>query len=229
VAHGETLGIFHLRAESIKGDAVSLPVFSEDLQRLVRTIADHLSLSLGNLKLQDVLRYQAIRDPLTGLYNRRFMLETFEREVYRMKRKEASLNVVMLDLDHFKSFNDTFGHSAGDDLLKAMGNLLLHHVRKGDVACRYGGEEFTLIFPETSLDTACARVEELRCRVEEFRPKYLGENLGSVTVSMGVAAYPEHGETPEALLKAADRALYEAKHQGRNRVVVARGDTRELA
>jgi diguanylate cyclase (GGDEF)-like protein len=228
VAHGETLGIFQLRAESLSGD-VSLPVFSEDLLRLVRTIADHLSLSLGNLKLQDVLRYQAIRDPLTGLYNRRFMLETLEREIYRMQRKEASLNVVMLDLDHFKSFNDTYGHSAGDDLLKAMGNLMLHHVRKGDVACRYGGEEFTLIFPETSIDTACARVEELRCKVEEFRPKYLGEDLDSITVSMGVAAYPEHGKTPEALLRAADRALYEAKHQGRNRVVVVSSDSREPA
>jgi diguanylate cyclase (GGDEF)-like protein len=221
VAHGETLGIFQLRAESITGATVSLPVFSEDIQRLVRTIADHLSLSLGNLKLQDVLRYQAIRDPLTGLYNRRFMLETLEREISRMKRKEATMSIIMMDLDHFKRFNDTYGHSAGDELLKAMGNLLLHHVRKEDVACRYGGEELTLIFPETSLETACARAEELRRKVEEFHPKYLGEGLGSVTVSMGVAIYPEHGQTPEALLKAADGALYQAKHQGRNQVVAA--------
>jgi diguanylate cyclase (GGDEF)-like protein len=222
VAHGETLGIFHLRAQAPEDGAVSVPaVFSEDLQRLVRTVADHLALSLGNLKLQDVLRYQAIRDPLTGLYNRRFMLETLEREVFRMKRKETPMSVIMLDLDHFKRFNDTFGHSAGDDLLKAIGNLLLHHVRKEDVACRYGGEELTLIFPETSIDTACARAEELRRNVEEFHPKYLGEGLGSITVSMGVAVYPEHGQTPEALLKAADEALYQAKRQGRNRVVAA--------
>jgi diguanylate cyclase (GGDEF)-like protein len=229
VAHGETLGIFHLRAQSPEGGTISLPVLSEDLQRLARTVADHLALSLGNLKLQDVLRYQAIRDPLTGLYNRRFMLETLEREVFRMKRKDASMSIIMLDLDHFKRFNDTFGHSAGDEMLKAIGNLLLHHVRKEDVACRYGGEELTLIFPETSLDAACARAEELRSKVEEFHPKYLGEGLGSITVSMGVAAYPEHGNDPEALLKAADGALYEAKDQGRNRVVVATGDSRGLA
>jgi diguanylate cyclase (GGDEF)-like protein len=228
VAHGETLGIFHLRAETLKGDAVSRPAFSEDLQRLGRTVADHLALSLGNLRLQDVLRYQAIRDPLTGLYNRRFMLETLEREIFRMKRKEAAMSIIMLDLDHFKRFNDTYGHSAGDELLKAMGNLLLHHVRKEDVACRYGGEELTLIFPEISLETACARAEELRRKVEEFHPKYLGEGLGSVTVSMGVAVYPEHGQTPEALLKAADEALYQAKHQGRNRVVAASSHSSEV-
>jgi diguanylate cyclase (GGDEF)-like protein len=225
VAHGETLGIFHLRAQSPEGGTLLLPVFSEDLQRLVRTVADHLALSLGNLKLQDILRYQAIRDPLTGLYNRRFMLETLEREIFRMKRKEAAMSIIMLDLDHFKRFNDTFGHSAGDEVLKAIGNLLLHHVRKEDVACRYGGEELTLIFPETSIETASARAEELRLKVEEFHPKYLGEGLGSITVSMGVAVYPEHGQTPEALLKAADGALYQAKHQGRNRVVVASGDS----
>jgi diguanylate cyclase (GGDEF)-like protein len=229
VAHGETLGIFHLRAQAPESAALSGPVLSADLQRLARTVADHLALSLGNLKLQDVLRYQAIRDPLTGLYNRRFMLETLEREVFRMKRKAASMSIIMLDLDHFKRFNDNFGHSAGDELLKAIGNLLLHHVRKEDVACRYGGEELTLIFPETTLETACVRAEELRRKVEEFHPKYLGEGLGSITVSMGVAVYPEHGNNPEALLKAADGALYAAKHQGRNRVVAASGDPRELA
>ncbi len=176
---------------------------------------------IGNLKFQEVLRSQAIRDPLTGLFNRRFMFETLERELYRMQRKGSPLCVIMLDLDHFKRFNDTFGHSAGDTLLSALGRLLLNHVRKEDVTCRYGGEEFTLILPEAPLEIACDRAEELRQLVHGLHLEHRGQSLGGITISLGVAVYPKHAETPEALLGAADKALYQAKHAGRDQVVVA--------
>jgi diguanylate cyclase (GGDEF)-like protein len=223
VAQRETLGVLHLRAMPPAPGGVSCPPISESCQSLAITVAEHLALSLGNLKLQEALRHQAIRDPLTGLYNRRFMWETLERELYRMHRKGSCLAVIMLDLDHFKRFNDTFGHLAGDALLSALGRMLLVHVRKEDVACRYGGEEFTLILPETSLETACSRAEELRQLVHNLHLEHHGQILGAITISLGVAVYPQHGEDPEALLRAADAALYEAKHAGRDRVVVVSG------
>jgi diguanylate cyclase (GGDEF)-like protein len=221
MAQGDTLGVLHLRAIAPVPGSASRQPFSESCQSLAITVADHLALSLGNLKLQEVLRHQAIRDPLTGLFNRRFMLETLERELYRMHRKGSCLAVIMLDIDHFKRFNDTFGHLAGDALLSALGRMLLAHVRKEDVACRYGGEEFALILPETSLETACKRGEELRRIVHGLNLEHQGQSLGGITISLGVAAYPQNGATPEVLLRAADEALYRAKQEGRDRVVAA--------
>jgi diguanylate cyclase (GGDEF)-like protein len=219
VAQGETLGVFHLRATAPAG--ASRPAFPASSQSLAITVAEHLALSLGNLKLQEALRHQAIRDGLTGLFNRRFMLETLERELYRMRRKASSLAVIMLDLDHFKRFNDTFGHSAGDAVLSALGRLMLSRVRKEDVACRYGGEEFAVILPETSLETACDRAEELRRAVHGLNLDHHGQSLGGITISLGVAVFPQHGEEPDVLLRAADAALYQAKHAGRDRWEVA--------
>jgi diguanylate cyclase (GGDEF)-like protein len=222
VAQGETLGVLHLRAMAPAPGGVSRPAISESCQSLAITVAEHLALSLGNLKLQETLRLQAIRDPLTGLFNRRFMVETLERELYRMHRKGSSLAVIMMDIDHFKHFNDTFGHSAGDALLSALGRMMSSKVRKEDVACRYGGEEFTLILPEMSLETACNRAEELRQSVHGLHLEHHGQSLGTITISLGVAVFPQHGEDPEALLGAADAALYEAKHAGRDRVVAGK-------
>ena len=221
VSQGEALGVLHLRALAPTPAGGARPLISESCQSLAITVAEHVALSLGNLKLQEALRHQAIRDPLTGLFNRRFMLETLERELYRMQRKGSSLCVIMLDLDHFKRFNDTFGHAAGDALLSTLGRSFLNHVRKEDVACRYGGEEFTLILPETSLETACDRAEQLRQLVHDLHLEHHGQSLGGITISLGVAVYPQHGEDPEALLGAADKALYAAKHAGRDRVVAA--------
>jgi diguanylate cyclase (GGDEF)-like protein len=221
IAQGETLGVLHLRAVAPGPGGVSRPAISESCQSLTSRVAEHIALSLGNLKLQEALRHQAIRDPLTGLFNRRFMLETLERELYRVQRKGSSLCVIMLDLDHFKRFNDTFGHAAGDALLSALGRLMLNHVRKEDVACRYGGEEFTVILPETSLQTAYERADELRQLVHGLHLEHLGQSLGGITISLGVAVYPQHGKNPETLLEAADKALYEAKHAGRDQVVAA--------
>lgn len=174
------------------------------------------------LRVQKTLRVQAVRDPLTRLFNRRYLEETFERELRRAERRRKPLSLIMLDLDHFKEFNDTFGHAAGDALLRVTGQFLVARSRKEDVACRYGGEEFVLIFPDAPLDMAIRRAEQLRAEARSMQVQYHGHQLGNVTISLGVAAYPEHGTTTGTLLRAADEALYRAKTEGRNRVEVAR-------
>ena len=138
-----------------------------------------------------------------------------------MRRKDVSLGAIMMDLDHFKRFNDTLGHEAGDSLLRSLGKLLQSQVRQEDVACRYGGEEFIMILPEASLDVVQKRAEEIRQMVPRMQVHHRGQLIESITVSLGVAIFPIHGATHEDLLKAADDALYSAKKQGRNRVVVA--------
>jgi len=184
-------------------------------------VADSVALALANLKLRETLRHQSIRDPLTGLFNRRYMEETLERETRRVARAQRPLGIIMLDVDHFKLFNDTFGHDAGDSLLREFGNFLRAHVRGEDVACRYGGEEFTLILPEASLEVTRQRAEHLRGDIKHLHAQYHDQPLGAVALSLGVAVFPDHGSTGEAVLKAADAALYRAKREGRDRVVVA--------
>lgn len=165
---------------------------------------------------------QAVRDPLTGLYNRRYMQEFLERELHSARRKHRSLAVMMLDLDHFKRYNDNFGHSAGDRALAALGETLLRSVRAEDVACRYGGEEFVLILPECSLLQATVRAEEICKRLKEYRDRPDQQATDALTVSIGVAAFDETTDRVDLLLKFADDALYQAKHAGRDRVVGAR-------
>jgi two-component system cell cycle response regulator len=167
---------------------------------------------------REALRVQAIRDPLTGLYNRRHMEEALGRELARAERGHLSLSVLMLDLDHFKRFNDTAGHPAGDVLLKQVAKVVEARTRKEDVACRYGGEEFVLILPGMPFEVARRRAEELRRAVGEASVEYGGQSLGSITISVGLACYPRHGISGKELLSAADKALYCAKERGRNQV-----------
>jgi diguanylate cyclase (GGDEF)-like protein len=170
------------------------------------------------------LREQSVRDPLTELFNRRYMEETLRREVRRAEREDRPLGVIMLDIDHFKRFNDTLGHAAGDGLLRELGHLLPRSVRESDVVCRYGGEEFVLILPDASLEVARQRAEHLRGEVSTLHTIHKGRSLGAVTISLGVAAFPAHGASGEAVLESADAALYRAKGEGRDRVVVADGE-----
>jgi diguanylate cyclase (GGDEF)-like protein len=149
------------------------------------------------------------------------MEESLDRELPRAERRGNAVGVVMIDLDHFNPFNNTFGHQAGDALLQAFGELLRGRVRAEDIACRYGGEEFTLILPEAPLEIAVARADTLRQEIKELRVSQRGQSLGVVTASMGVAAFPMHGRTAEAVMRAADDALYRAKADGRDRVVVS--------
>jgi diguanylate cyclase (GGDEF)-like protein/PAS domain S-box-containing protein len=213
IAQGETLGIFHLCRE--------VGPLSEATQQLATTTAEHLSLALANVRLRETLRHQAIRDPLTGLFNRRYMEESLERELHRAARHNIALGVIMLDLDHFKRFNDTFGHAAGDTILRELGNLLHSQLRGEDIACRYGGEEFALIILDAPLAVVIQRAEQLRAAVRQLNVTYREQSLGTVTLSLGVAVYPDHGITTEELLRAADTALYQAKAAGRNCVVTA--------
>lgn len=166
------------------------------------------------------LQEQSLRDPLTSLYNRRYLSETLEREVLRVARKGAPLGVIMLDIDHFKTINDTLGHTAGDRALQAAGRLLSGQVRGADIVCRYGGDEFVMILPEASVEATRQRAEQLRAAAQDLL--HTPDSLLShdLSFSLGVAAYPENGASGEAILNAADAALYQAKRGGRNRVVV---------
>jgi diguanylate cyclase (GGDEF)-like protein len=194
--------------------------FSNSQLKLAKTLAEHISLSLANLKLRETLRYQAIRDPLTGLFNRRYLQETLGREIHRAQRQETTLGVVMLDVDNFKIFNDTYGHEAGDRILAALGRYLRGCIRTEDIACRYGGEEFTLILPDVRPETLQERAETIRAGASNLEVLHQGKILGGITVSMGLSYFPKHGTVPETLLQAADAALYDAKRNGRNQVVM---------
>ena len=185
---------------------------------------EQLSLALANMRLRDTLRHQAIRDPLTGLFNRRYLEEGLEREVSRCRRRNLSLAVLMLDLDHFKAFNDQYGHAGGDALLAAFARLLEAMCRGEDIACRFGGEEFALVFPEASLEVAARKAEEIREATEKLAVSHLGRTLPRVMVSIGVAVMPGNGVSGTALLQASDDALYQAKRAGRNRVEIAKSE-----
>ncbi len=212
IAQGSQLGLLYL---SSRDDG-----FLARLD-LVKTAAEQLSMALSSLDLQARLRVQSIREPLTGLFNRRYLEESLVRELARCERRHMPLGLLMLDLDHFKRFNDLHGHAGGDALLSEFGRLLQALSRDEDIACRYGGEEFTLILPEADAVTVLARAEAIRTGVEGLRVTHLGQELPPVTVSIGVAMFPQHGGLGESLMRHADAALYRAKHAGRNRIETA--------
>jgi diguanylate cyclase (GGDEF)-like protein len=166
------------------------------------------------------LREQASTDALTGLYNRRHFREVLQRELARAKRNGTCIALVMIDIDYFKKINDTYGHGAGDLVLREMGALLKENTRAGDTACRFGGEEFALILPESGGEGARLKAETLRRAVSELDLAYDGQELGRLTASFGIALFPDHADEPDALLRAADEALYAAKGAGRNRVMI---------
>jgi len=212
---GETLGVLSLvENASRKG---RYPI---GLQQLVMTVGETIKLSLSNLKLRDELRQQAIHDPLTGLFNRRYLDETLPRELHMAQRRNAPLSVVMLDLDGFKQFNDSFGHGPGDALLREFGRVLREHLRKSDISCRFGGDEFVLVLPDSSIADTQERVEQIRKFLEGLPIHYGEQVFGMITLSAGIAQTPEHGTSASELLRAADEALYAAKQAGRNRTTI---------
>lgn len=194
--------------------------------RRTATIAEVLAMGLANLTLRETLRSQSIRDPLTALFNRRFMEESFDRELARAARHGSSVGLIVLDLDNFKHFNDEFGHQAGDTALIEVGALLRDSIRTEDVACRYGGEEFSVIMPGAPLEAVVRRAEAIANAVRAISVREVGGRiLGPLTVSLGVALYPDHAQTRGALIEAADLALFAAKAAGRDclRVATAAG------
>ena len=162
-----------------------------------------------------------MRDALTGLYNRRYLEEVLEREVRRASRSAQSLGILMIDLDHFKNFNDTYGHDAGDAVLRETGQFLARGVRAEDFVCRFGGEEFVVILPTADMNSSQTRGERLRSKMRELTVMHQGKSLGMITISIGVASFPQHGMSPKQLMAAANAALYEAKRGGRDQVAVA--------
>jgi len=221
IAQGETLGLLYLQSHLcflLPGSDLAGEHHAGAKERLALALAKQLSMALGSLDLRESLQHQAIRDPLTGLFNRRYMEESLEREISRVQRRGLPLGMVMIDLDHFKQFNDTHGHKAGDAMLAAVANLVKSQVRREDIVCRYGGEELLLILPEVAWEAAFQRAELLRKLVSQLRIDYLGMVLSPLTASFGVAAFPEHALDWEDLIRAADSAMYRAKMEGRNRV-----------
>ncbi len=209
IAHGETIGLLHLSSEQE-------PV--NHWETLATMVTEQVALALANLNLRDMLQIQSVRDPLTNLFNRRYLQETLERELSRSRRYNLSLGVIMADIDHFKRFNDTMGHDGGDVALQELGVLLQTKTRKEDIVCRYGGDEISIVLPGASLEETVERAEQLREAVRRLSVRHQGITLGRITMSFGVAAYPQHGDSARDLLQSADTALYRAKRAGRDRV-----------
>ncbi|MBI5085335.1 MAG: diguanylate cyclase [Acidobacteria bacterium] len=218
MAQGETTGVLVLSEKALVAPATG---FSPDTMRLAGRTAEQIALSIANLQLREKLRDQAIRDPLTGIFNRRYFEETAERELARAAREATGVGLIVFDIDHFKRFNDTFGHEAGDMVLRKVGQVLMSLARLEDIACRLGGEEFVLLMPGAELETAVRRAEQVRELVKDLAVSYRGESLANVTVSCGVAGFPAHASQLPDLLETADHALYRAKGNGRDRVEAA--------
>jgi len=188
---------------------------------LAETFARQLSLSLTSLKTHDLLSNQAIVDPLTGLYNRRYFDESLRIALSEAKGRSQLLTLLMIDIDHFKMVNDTYGHEAGDEVLKKIALLLQKYYRKEDIVCRFGGEEFMIILPETPLKVVLDKARDIRKAVPKINLSFKGEKIKNITISIGIASYPEHGFSMKKLVSTVDKALYKAKALGRNRIEVA--------
>jgi diguanylate cyclase (GGDEF)-like protein/PAS domain S-box-containing protein len=214
LAHGEAIGILHFQL-------IGPVELNESMLLVANTLAEQIGLSVANIRLREALRNQSIRDPLTGLYNRRYLEDVMARLARRSMRAGQSLGILMLDLDNFKQFNDTYGHDAGDTVLRETASLLLKSVRAEDVVCRFGGEEFVALLPMADLKATQARAEDIREKLHSLSVMHQGRSLGIITVSVGVAGLPQHGGSPRELLEAADAALYRSKKEGRDRVTVA--------
>jgi diguanylate cyclase (GGDEF)-like protein len=212
MARGEVYGLLGVTATGDKAEERL-----EQLAPIAGALSDAMSLALANIALRDKLRTQALRDPLTGLYNRRYMEDALERYANLAERNENALSVVMIDLDHFKRLNDEHGHALGDAVLAEVASTIVGAIRPCDIACRYGGEELVVLLPDCSLAEAAAKAELLRGRIER-----LSENHGTrVSASFGVATVPESSSKASDALSDADAALYRAKSEGRNRVISA--------
>ncbi|MDC6167982.1 sensor domain-containing diguanylate cyclase [Paucibacter sp. XJ19-41] len=214
LAMNELVGLLCLEA----GDELLGP--DAPLRLVAVAAAEQVAVTLVNLRMRERLRDQALRDKLTGLRNRRFLDESLPRELARARREGGSLALMLIDVDHFKRFNDQHGHEAGDQVLAAVGRCLSAQTRQEDLACRYGGEEFVVVLPRADLASAAARAEALRAAIAAL-PLLVGAQQLQVTASFGLAAYPGHGPDAAQLLAAADAALYEAKRAGRNRLQLA--------
>jgi len=191
------------------------------IQCNIRDITKRKQAQDALIKSKARLREQSVRDHLTGLFNRRYLEETLQREILRAERKQSSIGIIMMDVDNFKQLNDTCGHASGDAILQELGSFLLSHIRGDDIASRYGGDEFVVVLPNTSLEVTQQKAELICESIHEFQFRIDGKKLESLTISLGIAVYPENGSTGAALLKTSDDALYQAKRAGGDRIVLA--------
>jgi diguanylate cyclase (GGDEF)-like protein len=221
IAQREVLGVLHLQSPP-GGRGIPSGEEQPRALSLAKSIGEHITLAVANLQLRETLRNQSIRDGLTGLFNRRYLEETLEREIHRAVREQAPLSILFIDIDHFKSFNDRFGHEAGDAVLRQLGAFLTAQVRYEDIACRYGGEEFIIVLPDAALPIASGRAEGIRAGVKSMKVQVGGKTLQGITLSVGVSSIPEFEAVGEVLMRAADAALYQAKAEGRDRMIIAK-------
>lgn len=221
VAHGDTIGLLHLGLGTPSQDEKLL----DQSIKLAQTCAEQLSLAIANVRLRDELRNQSIRDPLTGLFNRRHFFDTCRNQIGRSRRRSQTFSIASFDVDHFKLFNDNHGHDAGDIVLRAVGECLLEEFDGNDIAFRIGGEEFTILLDNVIQEEAFDRIEKLRKKIEDIVLHYGDKTLPNVTISAGVAMFPSDGDMPQELMKAADQALYRAKSAGRNQVMLVNAPT----
>jgi diguanylate cyclase (GGDEF)-like protein len=224
IAHGDTVGLLHMRFGAVHGGPkadAGLARMDEEACAFAVQCSEQISLAIANVKLRDELRDQSTRDPLTGLYNRRFFFDSCRQALQQASRSGDPVSVISLDADHFKRFNDTHGHDAGDTVLRSVSDLLGSLFQGREVVARLGGEEFSVLLPGCSTEQAAARANEMRQRIEELRIRYRDLDLPRMTISAGVASFPAFGPTTQDLLRAADAALYVAKDAGRNEVRVA--------
>jgi len=222
LSQGKPLGLLGLQKSMTEEDRSleTMRKWLESHRQLLISVGQELALALANVKLRETLHEQAIRDPLTGLYNRRYVEEMLDIELRRSRRTGHSIGFIMADLDHFKRFNDAYGHGAGDLMLKAVAELIKKSIRAGDIACRYGGEEFLIILPAAGIQDTISRASQIQKDVRQISFTYEERQLGNMTISMGVAVYPEHGNEAAELIRVADQALYRAKNEGRDRVAL---------
>ncbi len=214
-AQGETIGQIFIGADKTKRHQATRSELGT-----MRRVTEQISLALANLNLQRALKEQSIKDPLTKLYNRRYLEETLIRECARAQRNGQPLTVLIMDVDFFKKVNDTYGHDGGDAVLVAFAKMLSTKCRKEDIACRWGGEEFVLVLGAADANLAQSRAQDICDTARGLKITFQGKTI-PITVSIGAAVYPEHGETPEDLIRNADQCLYKAKQGGRDRIVMS--------
>jgi len=215
IQQGDVTGLFYLESSQ------SQPDIDQSALRILMAMSEQFGLALTNIHLRESLSEQALHDPLTNLYNRYYMEEFLEKELHRARRSNKTVSVIMIDMDHFRDLNALFGHPNVDITLAEVGDLLVHSIRAGDIACRYGGDEFLLILPEATIEVARERAEQMCISVHSLSVQSEARPPQPISFSVGIASYPDHGQTVTELLRAADAAVFSAKDRGRDRVEIA--------
>jgi len=223
LAQNRTIGLLYLQYDQIVADSDKEQFSTIDSSlKFIENIASHISLAINNIQLRDALRNSSLRDHLTGLYNRLYLDESLPRDMDRANREGTSLAIVMIDLDHFKEINDTYSHEAGDLALKEVAEQLQKNTRKSDIACRFGGDEFLIMFYGTDSDDALSKCQIIQDKVNKIELFFRNSQLPPLSLSIGIAIYPQDSDQKAGLLSAADKALYSSKQAGRHKITLYR-------